>query len=249
MSDIQPAQNHEDLSNKIGYSTKIGKQVIKAQLRERITELKASLKTAIEQNETAAEKYHAALKERVKTVLKLEVQNDRKISGIRKMLAGMFDTPPPELSSNWAFVETYSYQRYSGCYDGSRLIENLNKVLEKESVWVEFSLYCGFFNENIVAEGGGKLEFTNELELTSDLIEMLTDYRDAAVDVENNRKKLNETESKLSSIDEVMEQMEAKLLVDELKASEHGRQVLSATSEIISQMLGETPALLESKGE
>jgi hypothetical protein len=245
---INHAEQHEALTNKIGYSAKIGKQVLKQQLSAELKKCNARL-TEIRDNCVKTHKeYNTELYQYLMSKLQLAVRNDGAIARLRNVFKEMFDkdTLPAELMSNWAFVQQeHIHGDARSSLHGMLNGDMLKRHVEKEEARVHYNLHIGFFNERYDADRDGVLIYTQDISLTNELIELAKQALASLTEWEEERDTYSLLRSKLRDIDNTVEQMEAELLVNELNSSEEGRKVLEITSNIVKQMLGDTPPMLE----
>jgi len=228
---VLPVTQHEQTTNIIGYSAKIGKQVMKAQLEKQIQGFSEQLQDLTKQKNDHFE-FDAFVKY-LKNKLALEIENDSEIFNLRTAL-NFFLHESDEFLSNRDLVDDAE----CGCAarrikDGHKPSDNCIQIRvdlkvdtrDEESYDNQISYYCQIELDDYW------IKHIEELHVITDAIEEIDESKRALTD-------------KLRNIDEMVEQMEAQILVDHLAKTDEGQKILEVTSKMVSSVLGETPAML-----
>ena len=227
---------------------------MKSELKKRLT---ASLKEHDAIRDMAAiaqETFTKVFSKDVIRQVKLALANDGELTRFRNLYSkfSMFngtDEDHPKMSNN---LEMYS----STC-----MTVILNSVLttrpstKSEEITAEFLLGRAEVGVELIIPDRPEdhdhsynkdyLGYTQPIGVSTEIIELYFTYRE----LEDKRMALNQEyitlELKLKDIDAVAEEMEAQLLVNELSKTDEGRAALEIAGNLVGDMLGDKPALLD----
>lgn len=242
--EVMPVTRDHQVQVNIGYAAKISKQVLRSQLKDRIAKLSQSVK---EQREQANEvldtgKLTSYLNEQVEKSL----SSDGDLTRLRRLVNKfMVDDEEHNFPTNASLVKSISARREASRYTAARSDSDAIVRLMEEghfSVGVDLRLIPDI--EGVFTEECGFEAVIPLNDEWKDKIQKHVAMYDEIYRIEN---EVSDLKDKLANIDELVEEMEAKMLVEELRSSEEGKRVLSISASIIGDALGETPELLSLK--
>lgn len=102
------------------------------------------------------------------------------------------------------------------------------------------SLVDGRYHDNVEP----CMSFTVDVPLPRETLTEMAEAVDTQKIIDGNRSKMSSLQYKIDNIDNTMEELEAKILVNHMAKSEHGKEVLAVTSSIVSEIIGEESPLL-----
>ena len=254
MNDLTaPVTQHELTQTEIDYSVKVSKQVIISKLKEEIRDLSQLVKDQQASNKerfvgksstgTIENDLLVVMKKRLALVL----NNDTALNHLRLAINSMTDNDVRKNSSLLQSDDLYQM----------RLYEYSSKGLEK---FLASQMYnCTYHivsflpsreelrdaKDNSYSDSVDNLmRFEIELPLPGDVLEKIRESLEVTKIMEGNEAKLRLLNNKLKNIDTAMEELEAKLLVNHMAKSDHGKEALKVASSIVSEMLGSDVPLL-----
>lgn len=243
----------EQVETQIEYSTKIGKQVLKSQLQQRFD---IAVENVLKANETYKEHksfWQESTAEFLESKNNLSIANDGEITRLRNLINRFtehkFNNNLQMIhSNNCKFVARDIFYHE---FDLKKSQEKQEKTAKKGTVTVSADFKIAIpldVNEENLRLDCDEFEFLGyelEIPLSDEILQGLKTsliyYRDT-LDAE---KHLENIKQQIKNIDQVVEQMEAQLLVNELGSTEEGKKVLEVTSKLVAQMLGDTPSMLK----
>jgi len=245
---LAPMTSAEHTSNKISQATKIGKQVMKSELKKAYEIAEQATKVPISQLSALTEKWSVSISRFLDSKIASALANDSELDGMVRFInmtcargdnaetpftwEDLIDTS----SSNWATKAICG-----GVAHGSTP-KGLATIIEKGVVWVDITFAFRFDSPRDTQTASYRLA----VPLTDDLINVAQQRLVLLNDHKAAKDYLAVLGAKMSNIDAVVEEMEANLLVKELQGSVEGQEVLDITSALVTQMLGDTPKLLGS---
>lgn len=246
--DVVPVTKQEMTQTNINYSTKIGKQVMKAELKSRYSKATDELNEAKTAVQSFTDVAHQELKGFLKSRLKFAMRSDSEMTRLRNLLNKFMPIDAVNYKTNMDLISD------SGISDALRNLvclgsmnsherEYLKGIIEKEKVGLSVAFDFGRPDEDCY-DNFCEFAFDLNVSLFADQLELLK----TRLSLEEKRTTAQEKQiaiaTQLENIDNVVEEMEAKLLINELNSTEQGKAVLNVTSEMVSNMLGDKPALL-----
>jgi len=261
-SNVVPVTQDEAVKTNIGYSVKIGKQVMKSKLQAAMNETKTLYDKKNEYYKICASHFIDSFHKEATRQIKLDLNNDRDATRFRNLFAKFSrfhekdnDNGFRAFTTNWDMVqETDIVSVVDKILHGNNkhALKLKEDFLLNEPVPITVDLkipdriHKDELDHNYIdADSIPKLGYEVSLTFGEDIKEIFHTARDAQKESRALNKKYNELETKLKNIDEVTEEMEAKLLVNELQKSDTGKEALNVASELITEMLGDTPDLLK----
>jgi hypothetical protein len=243
MNTIVPVTQAELTQTNINYSTKIGKQVMKAQLTERLKMLFTVRELAGTANYHHAEGFSDKLREYLNSKVDMFLNNDGEITRLRNLI-NKFSSAENEFKNNVALKDGTNAHGVIRNFVDTRKVEKLAEIIELGELTVNVNLRLnGFVKDEDDQE---QIGFSIAIQLSTETLEWLAQR----IDLVNAKAKADADydacDEKLRNIDAVVEEMEAKLLVNQLMTTEEGKKVLAVTSELVQQMLGNTPDMFKS---
>lgn len=261
-----PVTQEKAVQTNIEYSVKVGKQVMKAQLKKAIAATIDEVTAARLAYAKAKETFEELFKVHVDNEVKLCIRNDRELTCFRGLFTkfsrfheeddsdgfgkfktnlDMFESHEGEAVVN---LLTKTFTLKAGCVPDYYL-QVKQEFLSGNPIWVTVNLaiedkvapeYDSDYSDDLP-----KLGYATHIAFTQNVIDTFILAQEAFKTKITCGTKLSELTSKLDGIDQVTEEMEAKLLVNQLNKSEEGKAALGIASELVSEMLGDTPALLD----
>lgn len=249
---IVPVTQAEATQTNITYASKVGKQVLKHQLKKQRVALEEELAASKEVlREAMAGNMFTRM---LSTVAKAAVEADPKLTTMRNILNELLDHDFEEehaLSSNWNLIngeinDSYILEQIRGeAYYNHEETWYIKSVVEKGYIELKIELPMEFC---IDQDHGTHVSPTYILKVNLDdewKVRIATVYECRKKNI-NIRKDMIRLDLKLADIDNLVEEMEAKLLVRELQSSSEGKAVLDIASSMVQDMLdGNLPPLLE----
>lgn len=243
MTTIVPVTQAQITETQINYSTKIGKQVMKAELSKRIA-MALGVKVLAED---AKDKEWKSLRQDVYIELRgkveLSIKNDGDITRLRNLYNKFSSLPShDQAGNNW---QAHKDDNCRGVAYG--LLDNQNKREEARAAGcVEINVELRFGDYDTFNDRHGEWEplgYSEEIAISQDIRDRLfaytglcSEYVDADIAYERAKRELD-------NIDATVEAMEAKLLINELQASAKGQEVLNVTTDMVQEMLGDVPPM------
>lgn len=239
--EVMPVTRYHQTQVNIGYAAKISKQVLRTQINDRIKQLSDQVDSLQEQ--AMAIFTTAELSEHLQQKVYLHLKNDSDVTRLRRLVNKF--SPHDEahhFKTNEDFVDSmearYEASRHSMCRSDA---DSIATLLSTELFNVIVTLKV---TPNVDGEYEHQCGFSMPIALDNDWREKI--IKQAAI-VDQKYKlecEVHDLKKKLENINELVEEMEAKMLVDELSRSEEGQRILQITSSIIGNTLGETPSML-----
>jgi hypothetical protein len=243
---LAPMTSAEMTTTKISHATKIGKQVMKSELAKALLAAKKEKESPEALLLKTYKKSHTIIERFLRGKVDLALRNDSMVNGMLKFMeftCSADSTKSGEIELDDLIYTTDASSASSwlcGSYHSGCSSHRMDKFIESESV----NVYVTF---SISVEIGGRDQNASMeivVPLTDELLEAAKVRRALVRQVEEVQAKIAHIQDKIKNIDTVVEEMEANLLVKELQTSVEGQEVLDITSDLVSQMLGDTPKLL-----
>jgi len=244
MSNIKPITQTELTDNDINYSIKIGKQVITTKLKEARTNLGESTKLFMKElNELCDEQ---DTKQELKEKFYEAVDNNSSINYLRLAWNEYNEYEHEQKATNRDMIKAvdfYGSVNIITC-PSNHSVNRYKNMIDKLSIDIPFELY-GSVNPADEDEEYISAKHYLPIDLPSAILpNMLKRYK-VLQKIEANDNEMTNIDKKLYNINDTMEQMEAKLLIQELKRTGRGEEVLKISSDIISDVLNETLSLTD----
>lgn len=241
--DIKPITQPELTQTNINYSIKIGRQVLKQKLKEEIDRLQKAITNCKDElldiSSDKVKKLRSGMQKRIIT----SINNDETFGLIKqlynklnpeKAVSKVQDLVSTNLSSTQIMLEFIKPNTYTN-------IKKYRKVLTDRYVEFPVDFILAEFNREY--EEYNDLSYNIPIELTSSLLSWMNRQEKILTTMQLYQKDKDEVESKLINLDETLETIEAKLLVQELNKTDTGKDVLNTTESIISDTLNSNIAL------
>ncbi|CAM0033129.1 hypothetical protein VPHD496_0045 [Vibrio phage D496] len=259
-----PVTEAQAVETKISNSVKISKQLMASELTKRTEQLLEEYKVADATARIREQAFFTLSRDAIKRQVKLAVNNDGTLTRFRNLFKEMSLMQDDE-DRDVTWKTNSDVIKLDELADNLHVIQNYVQdissywgIEEDKEAWVTHQLVTVdvktiFPDLNFNGHHGmydNYLSFTLRFEICSDALEQLDLYVTAAKEARALNDQYNAIETKLKNIDKVAEEMEAKLLVQELAKTEEGKAALGVASDLVGEMLGETPVLLgEFKGD
>lgn len=225
----------------INYSVKIGKQVIKSKLRE------AKSKYEKQYNNISNELHkiinYDDTKKMLRKELKTRINADTNTTALRSIW-NKFHTK--KIRTNWGLVSADNCSRVAGVIarPNNYAHESYQKMIKTKIVIIEYHMHIGMRDlDDIHRDEDGTEEvdcgWTLEVDIPSKLLPDMSIMLQKLKPLKKLRDLIKEIDYKLKNIGDTMENMEAKLLTQELNRSPRGKEVLDLTSSVIADVIGE----------
>lgn len=255
---VVPVTQQEAVQTNITYSAKIGKQVMKSQLQQRLKKAEDDKIVADACLQVTQTKFLTLTNEELKKKAKLSIMQDGDITRFRKLYE-RFSLCVGDDSCEVTWKNNVDLIKNIDCHElhsalginhamASQITKAKKLILDEGQTEVVVELAI----PDLDASDGYTnqwLQYEETISLSNESIELFKETLKCKKERDVASEKLRNIRSQLDNIDQVAEEMEAKLLVNELTKSAEGQAVLAVTSEMVSQMLGETPPMLDLKGE
>lgn len=253
-----PVTEAQAVETKISNSVKISKQLMVSELTKRVDSLLEEYKAADATESIRNQAFFMLARQDITRQIRFAVNNDGQLTRFRnlyKEMSVMLDEDDREVE----------WKKNEDIIQMTDFVDNLytiqSEVLTGNTHWVDKEDKDSWINHKLVTVDvktifpdlnfngthgmyDNYLGFTLRFGLSDKALEQLDLYVEAAKEARSLNDQYNAMETKLKNIDKVAEEMEAKLLVQELAKSEEGKAALGVASDLVSEMLGETPMLL-----
>lgn len=255
-SNVLPVTKAEVVETNINYSAKIGKQVLKTQLKERLEVCRNNVTMAEANLHLLAQPFRVELEKRLKNQLQMCITNDGEISRFRNFLNKFTEEDIQDVKkskSNWEFVDEHDvsstlHALFGGGYSSAGTKMMRDDLFKEETLTFDLKLkafaYMGSYDEP-QHNPEKQVSVSYDLPIVKSELDTLRKVIEAEEVLATKHTEVNNVRTQLDSVDDLVERMEAKLLVDELASTEDGKKVLAVTSDLVTDMLGDTPELLQ----
>lgn len=272
MSDVLPVTQQQITQTEIEYSVKVGKQVIieqlttiKADLKKEASVLLAQIQLTNDAKDIVRAKYRRALDNKL-----IHVVNNCSSANKIRLFVNTFTSA--NFRSNWdivihstvgSVVRTLIEPLNPGFSRGNERYDRMSyvidatsqKILDNGAAEVEYTTCVSVpSKKSIQAMRDDEFEYSldnnenntweTEIRIPDEILAELKARIDVIKQLQDIQNRYNDLADKLENIDKTMEKMEASLLVNELKRTTRGMEVMNIASGIISDILGNTPQLL-----
>lgn len=248
----------QQIQDKITNTSKISKQLLKSQLTVKKKELFQSYKDVNKEAREAYINMTETIKELAVKAGHAWVSNDADVTRFRNLFAKFsrfsdLDCQDfPKFTSNLSMVQEITVpDLYKlGCVseDQSKLT---NKVIAEKVIDIEvnFAIPDRMHADDAAQypddEYDNPLGFALPMNLAAEHVSLITTYIDLNQRARQLNVAYNDVDRQLMNIDSVTEEMEAQLLVQELSKTDEGKEALAVAGNLVSNMLGDTPPMLE----
>jgi hypothetical protein len=255
-----PVTQQQATESKISNSVKISKQLMKSELKKRITVLLAEYEELIATSEKLKESFKNQLNSEIKRQVHMYMNNDSELTRFRNLFAkfsrynGNDEKNYPKFKNNLdmldSFCTGYIYKSlfkissvnsscpvYSEFLKGRCLVNVNLKMIDNHNDDIDSNYISNM----------EKLGYGQPVQISQDTVDMYllcvtTAKKASVVNVKHKQVTLQ-----LADIDAVAEEMEAQLLVSELRKTEEGHEALKIAGDLVAGMLGDIPTLLQVK--
>ena len=257
VTEISPVTQQELTQSEIQNSMKVSKQVILTKVKEEVANVHINimLQEAALKERFCGDNGKGGTKENDLTVIMRErfaeiINSDIGLRHLR--LATTHMTGIPTLTKNMQLVLT------EDCYDVSNYVYKPNSRMFKDilKTGVYAISYCtaGFLpdrkeltdlvDDRYHDDVNPYLSFTIDVRVPKETLDAMSEVVETQKIIDGNRSKMSSLQYKIDNIDTTMEELEAKILVNHMAKSAHGKEVLAVTSSIVSEIIGEESPLL-----
>lgn len=235
-------------ASELEYSMKVSRQVAEKALKD---EQKALSKRRDElQIEARNELEQFNIEERVKSLFKAQLNKCKGTSLIVAGINELRDDHEAEIKSNDEMLVDSSVFRMNYIFHSGSYTKEYARAIEEGIFYLGYAMHFGYRDAQERREDSRDSiegEFVFCVQLTKAMIEDLASVAPKLQEADRIAERQSEVRYKLRNIDETLKEIEAELLVNELSRTQRGREVLDVTSRVISNVIGETPALLSNK--
>lgn len=222
----------------IDYSVKIGKQVLLKKLKERSEALRKDYRAAEEAAHDFRRLEHPKLTKIIEKEFWLNIKNCSQINTLRLAMNAFLDKGD-KITTNKKMVN------WESCRNATS-----SSPTESGHLRIQYGLEVAV-NPLDYRQDSSSNEWENTFSLELEIPDILKGYwreygklEKVASDL---NELINETDLKIKNINSVMEEVEANLLIKEMQKSSRGEEVLEMTNNILADVLGDAPLVLESK--
>lgn len=250
-----PVTREQSLETKISQSVKISKQLMKAELKKRMDAALEEYQEARRTESLLSDSCLKLLQSTVKRQVEMGLQNDSEITRFRNLFnkfSAFHDDPENGFKPFLTNTDLLRDFDISGMWSklsnptSEHNIDFRQKFLSGESeVAVDLNI-VDRIDEDEHYNYFPFLGYIQPIGISDEVIGAYKLYAESFVDCKELNNKYNTLEKKLNNLDTVTEEMEARLLVQELTKSDEGKQALNIAGELVGEMLGDVPALLAS---
>lgn len=249
-----PVTQADAIENKISQSVKISKQLMKAELEKRVASLEVQFATAQASRRAAANLFNAALEANLTREVRANIMADGELTRFRKIFNKFSKSDKDDNDSGYFDINGDMIREIETRHVGEMLRnpERFKVLFAKEyENYIKYSMVAVTVDLHIRDydfDRHGQDEYLGyevSVELSTQTKDFLAQWRDENITADGLGSQLAELSCKLEGIDQVAEQMEAQLLVQELNKTDEGREALKTAGELVGDMLGETPSLLQ----
>jgi len=243
---IQQDLSAKNLGQNIEQSIKLSKQVLIKQLEAAHNEARDAYEEAYNKVNEFFDRSNPDYREaesKYNFELEYKINSNPELTHLRQSLNLFIEYSEDHVTENWSFVgSSPTFENYLELlYEA--LVHNTEISLVELEVCLDISYETRFHSSRQIEMN---IQFVEPIEGAASLVDhykYLVENRDKAA------KALADTKSKINNIDGVMEELEAKLLADQLAKSEQGQAVLGMATDLINGHIGEGSAinLLEKK--
>lgn len=258
MSEFLPVTEEQATESKINQSVKISKQLMKAELKKRLEDLKLQYLLSEQETRSLSSIFRNQLKKNVTEQARMAIANDGELTRFRNLYAkfSRFETKDckdfPAFANNldmikeikWDDVATYVKSHFDPTWVKFRQ----EFLLGNTVVEVELDLPDRIHEDDEDSYNSAAMDhplyFEQPIFINQDLIDKLFAFEEKEAATKDLDSQYDAVQDKLRNIDAVAEDMEARLLVQELSKSQAGLEALAIAGELVGDMLGDVPALL-----
>ena len=253
-----PVTQAQSTETKINQSVKISKQLMKAELKKRMVALKVQYELSKKETADLHSKFLNQLKSNVTAQARMAIANDGELTRFRNLYTkfSRFDDKEskdfPAFTNNldmvkeinWEDIATYVKPHFDTVWIKFRQ----NFLLGNTEVQIDLVLPDRIHEDDSDRYSSEPMEnplyFDQIIHVNQDLIDKLFEFEEKETATKELNLQYNEVDNKLTNIDAVAEDMEARLLVQELAKTDEGKAALAVAGELVGDMLGDVPALL-----
>jgi hypothetical protein len=257
MNDFTPVTVQQNTEYQISNSVKIGKQLMKSEFKKRIETLSEKFKDLDESYEKLKKIFENKINLEIERQVNMSISNNSEVTRFRNLFTkfsrynGSDEENFPKFKNNLDFLESFDTHLFRRLWLKESATEDCSTFQNfiKGEVFVNVHLnVLDNFNEETDSDyisSMEKLGYGQDVAVSQDTIDLYfacVKVLDESVFVSS---ELSKVKQKLKNIDSVAEEMEAQLLVNELSKTEQGKKALEITGNLVGEMLGTVPALLD----
>lgn len=253
---VLPVTAQQATEAKIANSVKISKQLMKSELKKRMKALDEQRSTARADANALHDYFSVMLNNEVKRQVNMELQNDGQITRFRNLYTKFSrfnsdDKDFPKFESNLEMLQSFNMSDItcnlfrSSVYDKNE--DYVSFLLGNASLTVNLRIPDrSHENDNYFGDldTHNPLGYIQHVGISQGVRDIYHSCKELNAITEKADEKYHDVLEKLEGIDEVAEEMEATLLVNELKQSDEGMSALRIASDLVEGMLGDKPELL-----
>ncbi|URQ88246.1 hypothetical protein J8Z28_20385 [Pseudoalteromonas sp. SCSIO 43088] len=250
-----PVTQAAAVETKIQNSVKISKQLMKSELKKRIDDLTKEEREADTKLSVARDLVKMATRTLVEKHAMDYVARDGELTRIRNFFNKFScierDSAEKYFDKNTDMVRCVETGLAESCMLGTSNFKNMWPEYQKqfeEDGTLNLTVELRIRDYETTDYHENYLRFDLDFHATEELYKLSDAFKEAEEKWRELSNKLDSLKEKLNGIDQVAEQMEAQLLVQELSQSEEGRLALETAGQLVGDMLGETPTLLQLSG-
>lgn len=242
---IAPLEKVELNRNDIESSMKIGKQVILTNVKKRIEALKGQIRASKGERMKVFEGQKKSLTKHFSSKIKLAIKNDSDLDDLRRAVNKLFDFSyknnlefVADIDVDGAVVNLVKNDKFYSIHETRRLFQS---YVNNEEISIDFLLPIGAEDLKADYNAGDDLDAATmemAVPLTADMLrgcETILEHLEKEVALHDEIDSLN---NKLRNIDKTMEEVEASILLEEMKTTEHGKRALEVTINVVEHVLG-----------
>jgi hypothetical protein len=247
----------QNTEHQISNSVKIGKQLMKSEFKKRIETLSEKYKDLDGSYEEWKKTFRNQLNIEIERQVNMSISNDSEVTRFRNLFTkfsrynGDDEENFPKFKNNLDFLESF---------DASLLTR---KLWLKESATKDCPVFQNFVkgkvfvnvylnvldnhNEDTDSDyitNMEKLGYGQNVVISQDTVDLYFVCVKVLDEANSVSSELSKVKYKLTNIDSVTEEMEAQLLIQELSKTKEGKAALEVTGNLVGNMLGTVPALL-----
>lgn len=236
-------------------SVKIGKQLMKSELNKLMANALVRYEQLKKESSELNHTFQHKLKENTERQVRTELANSSEMTRFRNLhrkLTRYTDEPKgeaPAFDTNLSLLREITFPDVLNLRPSSSVGKEVRAQFLAGSISVTVDLEIQDYAYDDEDDGYNLqyLGYTLECYVPAEIITLFQEALAKEVEMMEANHHYNDLERKLKNIDQVAEDMEARLLAKELSKSETGQEALRIAGELVGDMLGEVPALLQSK--
>lgn len=259
MSTYSPVTKQQETENKISNSVKISKQLMKAELKKRLKSCKEEYDLVSKDASEAYSAFVTNFYEDAKSQVKTSLASDSELTRFRNLynkfsIYNGTNEDFPAMPNNLSMYKSIDVDGIINSVAPQYNYKEDNDVkseflLGRADIPVSLIMPDRPEDEHDIYDNCGYLGYVRPIVVREEIIELYFKQKELSERKKELNTQYNGIELKLRDIDSVAEEMEAQLLVNELSKSEEGVAALEIAGNLVGDMLGDRPALLNMNKE